>query len=103
MSKVTLAYPVEKLQGKVNKEDDAYFNARNGRCYMNRIRNPYDGPDTADQQAVKEKFKEAVAETLAILSDVTSDTYKEYLAAYKANPGKYATLRGYIFAQVYNA
>lgn len=46
MSKITLAYPIEKIQGKVNKTDSAYFSCRNGRTFMKRTVNPYKGDPT---------------------------------------------------------
>lgn len=98
MGKVSLAFPVEKIEGKVSKSDDAYFNNRYGHCYINRIKNPYKGDPTMNQLDIQEKFKSVAAKVKDIIAKQGTD-YKAYETAWKANPGKHATLRGYIFSK----
>ena len=99
MGKITLAYPVERIQGKVNKKDSAYFCRRYGRNYINRIVDPFTGEASEVQELQQEKFATCVAKVNDIVSDATSSEYTAYEAAYKSNSEDYVTLRGYIFAK----
>lgn len=102
MSKARLAFPVEVLQGKVNKKDSAYFAMRNGNCYLNRIINPYTGEPTANQLDVQDKFKTVTQQVSRIMKQGPgSDQYDLYKAEYDKNPGKATSLRGYIFAKLW--
>lgn len=102
MSKARLAFPVEVLQGKVNKKDSAYFAMRNGNCYLNRIINPYTGEPTATQLDIQDKFKTVTQQVSRIMKlGPGSDQYDSYKAEYDKNPGKATTLRGFIFAKLW--
>lgn len=102
MSKARLAFPVEVLQGKVNKKDSAYFAMRNGKCYLNRIINPFTGDPTANQLQIQEKFTTVNQQVSAILrAGAGSDEYDLYKEQYDSNPGKAESLRGFIFAKLW--
>jgi len=101
MGKVTLAFPVERISGKVNKKDNAYFNNRNGKNFLNRIVNPYKGDPTANQVAAQDKFKEAAANARAIMANKTGAEYIAYEVEWKKGGTGYATLWGYVFNEEY--
>lgn len=101
MGKVILAFPVERISGKVNKKDDAYFNNRNGKNYLNRIVNPYKGEPTTNQVAAQERFTEAASKTRAVMADKSGAEYMAYEATWKKGATGFATLWGYVFAQEY--
>lgn len=101
MGRVTYAFPVEKLQGKANKQDSVYFCAMNGRTYIRRIVNAYGGNMTTAQERSILNFKETVERVRAIMSDKTSDAYKDMLESWKKNNEGCVTLYGYIFMKKY--
>ena len=85
------------LSGKICGHSNKYFAVRNGTQYTGTICNPYTGEPTEKQLAVREKFKQ----THTALSALSEEQRAEYEAAFKRQK-KYKTLRGYIFAQLYN-
>ncbi len=104
MGKATVEYPFIDICGKVNKTDNAYFCHRNGKTFIRRIKNPHKGEPSLSQQASKEKFKRAIDMANQIIKmGPGSDNYDLNLAQWKANPGKYSTLRGFIFAKLYDS
>lgn len=103
MGKATVEYPFTDICGKVNKSDSAYFCHRNGKTYIHRIKNPYTGAPTINQLRAQEIFKRVTEQTNSIIKmGPGSDEYDLFFAQWKANPGKYETLRGYIFAKLYS-
>lgn len=98
--KLKLQDMFKSASGKVCQDSDFYTTTRNGKTYTGRICHPNHNPPTAEQQAQRQKFKEAVAEARRIVANKNSEEYKTYEAAWKAQ-SKYATVYGYIFAVVF--
>ena len=97
---MALIKPMElltSLSGKVCGHSNKYFAVRNGTQYTGTICNPYTGEPTEKQIAVRQKFRE-IYEAMAQLTEEQKEAYKEAFRKQK----KYKTLRGYIFAQLYN-
>lgn len=100
--KLELIDMFKAAHGKVCQDSAFYTAHRNGKTYTGRICHPYKGPKSDKQQTATDQFSAATIATNNILKSGKGDTqYDKYLADFKANPGKYATLRGYIFAQEY--
>ncbi|MBR5828036.1 MAG: hypothetical protein IKY49_02215 [Paludibacteraceae bacterium] len=97
MAKVKPMILLDGLSGKVCGHSNTYFAERNGTQYTGTICNPYKGEPTEKQIAVREAFT-ATAEAINAL---TQEQKAEYESAFKKQK-KYRTLRGYIFAQLYN-
>jgi hypothetical protein len=85
------------LSGKVCGHSNKYFAVRNGTQYTGTICNPYTGEPTEKQIAVRQKFRETY-EAMAQLTEEQKEAYREAFKRQK----KYKSLRGYIFAQLYN-
>ena len=86
------------MSGKLCSHSDIYFAERNGTQYTGKICNPYTGEPTEKQTAVRFIF----ADTVAAINALSEEQRAEYEAAFKRQK-KYKTLRGYIFAQLYNS
>ena len=98
MAKIKPMELISKMSGKLCSHSDIYFAERNGTQYTGKICNPYTGEPTEKQLAIRNKFSETI-ETIQALSE---EQRAEYEAAFKRQK-KYKTLRGYIFAQLYNS
>ncbi len=101
MAKVVFMELVESVSGKYCKQnpDSPIFQKRKTCNVVCHIHNPFTGPATAKQQEVQANFASAHAAVKSVMSDPS--LLAEATAAWKANPGKYSTLRGFIFAQEY--
>ena len=97
MSKIKPMELLSRLSGKVCGHSNTYFAERNGTQYTGTICNPYTGEPTEKQVAVRQRF----ADTYAAMANLTEDQKEAYAEAFKKQK-KYRTLRGYIFAQLYN-
>ena len=97
MSKIKPMELLSRLSGKVCGHSNVYFAERNGTQYTGTICNPYTGEPTAKQIAVREAF----TATIEAMNALTEDQKEAYEEAFKKQK-KYRTLRGYIFAQLYN-
>ena len=97
MSKIKPMELLSRLSGKVCSHSNVYFAERNGTQYTGTICNPYTGEPTEKQVAVRQRF----ADTYAAMANLTEDQKEAYAEAFKKQK-KYRTLRGYIFAQLYN-
>ena len=97
MSKVKPMELLSELRGKICGHSNTYFAVRYGTQYTGTICNPYTGEPTEKQIAVRQNF----ADTYAAMAALTEEQKAEYEAAFKRQK-KYKTLRGYIFAQLYN-
>ena len=86
-----------ELRGKICSHSNTYFAVRYGTQYTGTICNPYTGEPTEKQLAIRNKF----AETIEALNALTEEQKEAYREAFKRQK-KYKTLRGYIFAQLYN-
>ena len=92
---------VNHYRGKICGHSDTYFAKRNGTLFTGRICNPRDltkKPYSADEIATHQKFS-SVIEAIKALTAEQLTAYETAFAAQK--PKRYATLRGYIFAQEY--
>ena len=97
MAKLKPMELISKLSGKVCSHSNKYFAVRNGTQYTGTICNPYTGEPTEKQVAVRTKF----TATIEAMNALTEDQKQTYAEAFKKQK-KYRTLRGYIFAQLYN-
>ncbi len=101
MAKVVFNHLVDRVQGKLCSDPKApIFAHRNdsGCNFVYHRDNPYTGPLSDAQKANLQRFATAQTETKNIMNSL------ELVAPYKESftkQKKYATLRGYIFAQVY--
>ena len=86
------------LSGKVCGHSNKYFAVRNGTQYTGTICHPYTGDPTPNQVAVRQKF----ADTIEALNALTTQEKEAYQEAFRKQK-KCKTLRGYIFAQLYNS
>ena len=96
MAKITPMELLSSLSGKVCGHSNKYFAVRYGTQYTGTICNPYTGEPTAKQIAVRQKF----ADTYAAMAALTEEQKADYQEAFKKQK-KYRSLRGYIFAQLY--
>ena len=99
MAQVEYAFPIEKINGKIGKKHKIGFahykaSGKNGTVAYGQRTTPV----TSHEQELREKFAAATAATLTRMRD--PNQVAEDQAAF-ANQKKYATLRGYIFAQEY--
>lgn len=97
MSKIKPMELISKLSGKLCSHSDIYFAERYGTQYTGKICNPYTGEPTEKQIANRQKF----ADTYAAMAQLTEEQKEAYREAFKRQK-KYKSLRGYIFAQLYN-
>ncbi len=99
MAKIYYPEHIARIQGKVCKKDPnglTYCRAVSGKNYVQH-RHVGTYKPTAMQEEVNARFKTAQAAVKTIMEDPAQ--IKNYHAQWKANPGKYSTLRGYIFAK----
>ena len=96
MAKLKPMILVERLSGKVCGHSNTYFAERNGTQYTGTICNPYTGEPTEKQIAVREAF----TATIEAMNALTPEQMADYEAAFRKQK-KYRSLRGYIFAQLY--
>ena len=97
MSKFKPMELISELRGKVCGHSNRYFAVRYGTQYTGTICNPYTGDPSEAQIANRQKFASTNA-AMAELTEEQKDAYKEAFHKQK----KYRSLRGYIFAQLYN-
>ena len=97
MSKIKPRELISELSGKLCGHSNKYFAVRYGTQYTGTICNPYTGEPTEKQIAVRQKF----ADTYAAMAALTEEQREAYQEAFKKQK-KYRSLRGYIFAQLYN-
>ena len=98
MAKITPMELLSSLSGKVCGHSNKYFAVRYGTQYTGTICNPFTGEPTEKQIAVRQKF----ADTYTAMSELTEEQKNAYKEAFRKQK-KYRSLRGYIFAQLYNA
>lgn len=98
--RLTLVDIFKSASGKVCQDSDFYTVTRNGKTYTGKVCHPYTGEPTAKQVAMNEKFKRVTTAVNRILKmGKGSDDYDLALMEYKSNPGKYDTLRGWLFGK----
>ena len=98
MSKITFETPVKFVQGKLSKSDNSYFSVRNGKGCLTKCYNQYDGGNTAQQQAARQRFAEVQRLVAAELADPAK---REEWEAMFAAQDKHPTLRGFVFSKLY--
>ncbi len=108
----TLVMPYETGSGKLARKADKVSKDNPGfKCFVgykqfvsptiNRFQvriKPITAAATPSQDAQKNRFKSAVANTKAIMTD--PDQLLPYRNAWRDNPSGYKTLRGFVFAEV---
>lgn len=93
---------VKSWSGKICEHSDFYLATRGKTGYSGRMCNPRDlsvNPYTENELQIQQRYKQ----TFAALDALTSEqiqAYREQWCAQKKK-SKYATLRGYMFAQEY--
>ena len=90
---------VKEYRGKICEHSDTYFQKRGKTLCTGRICEPRDlakKPYSAEELAVREKFRQARAAVKAL----TAEQKTAYAEAF-ANQKKYSSLQGYMFAQEY--
>ena len=98
MSKITFETPVKFVQGKLSKSDTSYFSVRNGKACLTKCYNQYDGGNTPQQQAVRQRFAEVQRLVTAELADPAK---REEWEVQFAMQDRHSTLRGFVFAMLY--
>jgi len=99
MSKITFETPVKFVQGKLSKSDSSYFSVRNGKGCLTKCYNQYDGGNTAQQLAARQRFADVQRQVTAELADTAKRGEWE---AQFATQNKHNTLRGFVFAMLYS-
>ncbi len=100
MSKITFETPVKYVQGKLSKSDNSYFSVRNGKACLTKCYNQYDGGNTAQQQQARQRF----AEVQRLVSEELADSEKRsQWEALFVSQDKHTSLRGFVFAMLYNS
>ena len=90
---------VKEYRGKICEHSDTYFQKRGKTLCTGRICEPRDlkkKPYSAEELAVREKFRQARAAVKAL----TAEQKTAYAEAF-ANQKKYSSLQGYMFAMEY--
>ena len=99
MAKFDLFAPFKGVSGKLDKDDELVFSQRYGTTYAWSM-DPYDGPATAAQLAVQERFATAAAQASSDMSD--PEKKAEWKEALANSNGKYKTPKGIAFTHYYN-
>lgn len=100
MARIQYVDIVESASGKLCKHGTTIFmrNKATGKNYTSRICKPNTNPPSADQLAMQETFRQTAAKVKTAMKDEAQLTsFKELFE----KQTKYATLRGFIFAQLY--
>jgi hypothetical protein len=100
MAIIRNATPFDSIKKKFSGSDEIHFRNRtkDNATIGVRVKNPYDGGNSEKQVALRNAFKTAHEQVATILADEAQKA--SYMEKFKAQK-KYVTLRGYIFAQVY--
>ena len=96
MAKYVPIEMVKSYSGKICEHSDVYFAKKGNTLYTGKICNPRTKPFSEQELARQTKFRQAIAAVNAL----TAEQKTAYAAAFK-NQKKYASLRGYMFAQEY--
>ena len=98
MSKITFETPVKYVQGKLSKSDNSYFSVRNGKGCLTKCYNQYDGGNTAQQQAARQRFADVQRQ---VSEELAAPAKREEWEAMFAAQNKHHTLRGFVFSKLY--
>ncbi len=99
------------LRGKLGRESDIIYRTRFGRNHAYRLLHPYKGPLAESRKAAISQFSQAVEQCKLELADPERKAYwqKEFERYQRRanrrffgprDKKKYATLRGYVIAQL---
>lgn len=92
---------IESMSGKVCQDSDVSFRIRNGKIFTAKLCHPFTGQPSDKQLQLQQKFQRITAETTRIIKmGPGSDDY-DLLSIEFANQKKYPTLRGFIFARLW--
>jgi hypothetical protein len=97
MAKYTPMDLIKSMSGKICGHSDISFAKRGNTLYTQKRCNPRTSPLSEEEIARQELFAQARAAVKAL----TPEQKAEYATQFKKNPGKYATLNGYMFAMEY--
>lgn len=105
MARVDYIDPIHHLSGKIARRHRTTYCYRQdtGAKFTSVYQKSSKDPSPA-QAAINGKFRQAAAEVKTILADMTqAEAYrKAWEMQRKGGTGKYQTLRGFIFAQVFS-
>ena len=87
---------MSEVHGKFHGDSEYYAAERYGTQYTGKI-GEIKVPPTESQLTQRELF----AQTRANMKALTTEERSAYRQAFKASPGKYKSLEGYIFAKEY--
>ena len=94
MSKFKPMELIDKMSGKFHSKSKFYAAERYGTQYTGVV-GTVSVPPTELQVTQRERFAQAKANVLAL----STEEVNAYRIAFKARPGKYKTLQGYMLAQ----
>ncbi len=103
MAKIDPMIHLDAFHGKYGRTDKVYARVRkfDNQTLGIALKNPVTNmPPTENQQVVQDKFKAVQVKVAAALADPAQRA--KYMTEWKAQH-KYKTLRGYVFAKLYNA
>ena len=95
---------VNHYRGKICSHSDTYFQKRGNTLCTGRICNPRDlskHPLSADEIAVRDKFRQTRAAVLALTPEQVTAYETAFATHLKSPHPKYQTLNGFIFAKEY--
>lgn len=87
---------MSEVHGKFHSDSEYYAAEKYGTQYTGKI-GEITVPPTQNQLDVRQKFATARANVVAL----SAEEKAAYAAAFKANPGKYKSLQGYMQAMEY--
>ena len=99
MSKITFETPVKFVQGKLSKSDNSYFSVRNGKGCLTKCYKQYDGGNSAQQQAARQRFANVQRQVSEELANAGKRAQWEALFV---SQSRNSTLRGFVFSTLYN-
>lgn len=92
---------VKEYRGKISQHSDTYFQRRGRTLCTCRITSPRDlteKPYSANEVAIREKFKRVRAAVKALTPEEKAEYARQFEVARQYETCKYSYLSGYIFA-----
>ena len=87
---------ISEMHGKFSGKSEYYAAERYGTQYTGKI-----GENTTPPTPAQEQTRQNFSIVQAAVNALSQEEKDAYAAAFKRNPGKYKTLRGYMIAQEY--
>ena len=103
--KYEMESPWQQIHGKISRRRTHIVWAQNAYgTRFTQLRNKRASTPSASEIATRAKFKQAAQQTNTIMMDVSQLTpYRTaWRSAVQSGTTRYKTLRGYVFAQIYN-